>query len=192
MPDLSSSVKVIVEFDNTPTAALMDYDWAWRNQAYTPFASLITAIDANATSLTVSAISKTFTVTTSPNSPPYGQVQSVQTPVTITPGSCLTLDDEPMTVTAVSVADANGNFTLTVVRGISQNTVVNGTISFPFAVPVPHAAGAIVNVLQYFSPWERLRQRAWIPELQAAVTARGPQSAIFQSVASGQIQVASA
>jgi hypothetical protein len=190
MPTPASLPLVTVDFSfSVNPAVLADFDAYWRSQSLGVVGTLITGISDTDTNLVVSGISKTITTTTSPNTPPFGQTTTSQTIVTVTKGTCLAIEQEPMTVTNLAGPDANGNFTLTVLRGSSQVTPTNGTVSYPFATPAAHVAGTSINVLQYFSPWELIKQKGLIPLAQAAVAARGTDSAIFQSTASGQLQV---
>jgi hypothetical protein len=190
MPDLTTLPLVTINFSfSANPAVLMDFDYYWRSLTLATVGTLITQVDANATSLVVSAITKTVTTTISPNTPPLGLTQTTSSLISIASGTCLSLDGEPVTVTTISAPDANLNYTLGIVRGTTQATPTNGSISFPFAVPAPHAAGTAINVLQYFSPWELIKQVGLVPLAQKAVSARGTDSAIFKSVASGQLQV---
>lgn len=169
-------------------AVLLDLDWQWRQKTLGTLTNLVEGISNTDTTLIVPSLLKTFIVTSSANSPPLGQVQSTPTVVTIALGSCLVVEGEPMTVTGITGPDPTTyNYTLTVVRGTSQDTGANGTVQFPYAVPAAHAATAPVSVLMYFSLWEYLK--SWLDAAGFdAVNARGRDSAIFSSKISGQLQ----
>lgn len=96
---------------------------------------------------------------------------------TITVGSAVVLDSEPMIVAAVSVAAGVG-IQVTLTRGISP--------LFPLAA---HVAGAPLSALTYVSPWAMLKSEALAPWIMSIISGLGSQSATLASSVTGTVVI---
>lgn len=105
---------------------------------------------------------------------------------TLSVGSCFVIDQEPMTITAISGPDGSGNYTLTVSRGPNQTTP-SGTTNLPLAVTMAHAAGAVIYPLKYATPWEMVRVECLVPYAQQIVNWMGINSANLSSSINGSV-----
>lgn len=98
----------------------------------------------------------------------------------ISAGTALLIDHEPMTVTAISGA------TLTVTRGQTQTTP-SGTTQFPLAAASAHSSGVQVFILRYPSPWDMVTKEAMLPWTQQVAQQLGTRSATFSSSTNGSV-----
>ena len=101
-------------------------------------------------------------------------------------GSCFVIDQEPMTITAISGPDGSGNYALTVSRGPTQVTP-NGNTDLPLAVTAAHASGAQLYPLKYATPWEMVRIECLAPYALQIVNWMGLNSANLTSSINGTV-----
>jgi hypothetical protein len=147
---------------------LIDVDTYWKRQITNSSAgSLVDPIDATTTELHLS----------------LGSYTDVQ------PGQAILLGNEEMIVqTAVNPHDEVSYSTVTVTRGPNQTTP-HGPVEFPRATPGAHAAGAIVKVLAYASPYELMVEKYLRPGMHSIVQELGPASACLGAVTTGSVTI---
>ncbi len=114
------------------------------------------------------------------------RVQSSAGAPMLSVGSCVVIDQEPMTITAISGPDGSGNYLASVSRGQTQTTPAGAT-DFPLAVSTIHANGALVSILKYATPWEMVRVECLAPYALQIVQWMGLNSANLTSTINGNV-----
>lgn len=141
-----------------PYAIFQDIDADWRTQIQGTVGSLSTAIATTDTSLTLASAT------------------------TIASGTCIMIDQEPMTV----ASDVTNSATVPVSRGTSQTSTL-GTNSYPSAVVAAHNANSTITVLTYSTPWSKIALEGFDPYSMSIVQKRGQKSYTLSSTVTGTV-----
>ena len=190
MPNLAPGMGTINLSVTTTLTVIADVNSFWKLQVAATSGTLISGIAFTDTTVVTNKLTGTKVTQNAVANANFYYPQGATTPVNIAVDSSILVDSEEMIVTAVSEPDGNGNYTLTVSRGTTPANSTGTTVSFPYANPVVHQAGAPISILTHASPWEMAKNLWLLPGAATAVQYLGVNSSMFQSSASGSVTIA--
>ena len=190
MPNLAPGMGTINLSVTTTLTVIADVNSYWKLLVAATSGTLVSAIASTDTTVVTNKLTGTKITQNAVANANFYFPQGTATPVNIAVDSTILVDSEEMIVTAVSDADGNGNYTLTVSRGTTPTNSTGTTVSFPYANPVAHQAGAPISILTHASPWEMAKNLWLLPGAAQVVQQLGVNSSMFQSSASGSVTIA--